>query len=285
MTAHEFLGVPLSDLFVFRGVELRVLDHSRLSPRPAPTDAVVYSRLVRRYGGPERLTGARVHYTVEVDGQQTMTAQISSACRSPAEWDALRAASRAQAGLPPDVGAPYPPPPRIAAELVDRRNPYNVVISDLVPGPDGGRSARLVVDTSHPTMFDHPLDHVPGMLELEAFRQLAVATGHETTGRDATGRDATGRDATGRDATGPYEPSRRLVALSGRFLSFVELDLPAMCDVVVTGGATAVNAGAELTAHCAMHQGGRRAAVAEVRLAPAPADHDPLAHPSLSLRS
>nr|WP_248002016.1 AfsA-related hotdog domain-containing protein [Streptomyces sp. RPA4-2] len=34
------------------------------------------------------------------------------------------------------------------------------------------------MDTAHPTFFDHPVDHIPGMVLLEAARQAAlVSTG------------------------------------------------------------------------------------------------------------
>lgn len=34
---------------------------------------------------------------------------------------------------------------------------------------------RLRADTAHPVLFDHPVDHAPGMLLLEAARQAAQA--------------------------------------------------------------------------------------------------------------
>ena len=34
--------------------------------------------------------------------------------------------------------------------------------------------APLIVDLNNPAIFDHPLDHIPGMLLLEGFRQLAL---------------------------------------------------------------------------------------------------------------
>jgi A-factor biosynthesis hotdog domain len=36
-----------------------------------------------------------------------------------------------------------------------------------------GAHARLLIDQSHPFFFDHPLDHVPGLLLIEAMNQLA----------------------------------------------------------------------------------------------------------------
>jgi 2-oxo-3-(phosphooxy)propyl 3-oxoalkanoate synthase len=44
------------------------------------------------------------------------------------------------------------------------------------------------VDTSHPTLFDHPLDHVPGMLSIEAVRQAVQSEAPRAllTGVDVT---------------------------------------------------------------------------------------------------
>jgi hypothetical protein len=47
------------------------------------------------------------------------------------------------------------------------RRPENVVVTRA-----SGRSATLVVDESHPYFFDHPLDHVPGILLAEGALQL-----------------------------------------------------------------------------------------------------------------
>jgi hypothetical protein len=52
-----------------------------------------------------------------------------------------------------------------------RRDPRNLVITD--PQRDGEvLRAQLQVDESHPYFFDHPLDHVPGILLLEGVLQL-----------------------------------------------------------------------------------------------------------------
>ncbi|WP_260845011.1 AfsA-related hotdog domain-containing protein [Streptomyces sp. SLBN-31] len=56
-------------------------------------------------------------------------------------------------------------------------SPTDVVLSPL------GQPHRwqLRVDTRHPVLFDHIVDHVPGMLLIEAARQAATATlGHTT---------------------------------------------------------------------------------------------------------
>ncbi|WP_282778627.1 AfsA-related hotdog domain-containing protein [Nocardia sp. CC201C] len=42
--------------------------------------------------------------------------------------------------------------------------------------------AEIVVDQHHPSLFDHPLDHIPGAVIFEAFRQTAVVAAHELFG-------------------------------------------------------------------------------------------------------
>ena len=73
--------------------------------------------------------------------------------------------------MAPDAITALDPGRRTATGDVGRLNPYNVVIGPL--DRHGVRALRtpVVVDLSHPTMFDHPLDHVPGMLQMEVVRQ------------------------------------------------------------------------------------------------------------------
>jgi hypothetical protein len=62
-----------------------------------------------------------------------------------------------------------PLPRALAPALVDRADHTDVVLS---PTARPMRS-RLRIDLGHPILFDHPVDHAPGMLLLEAARQAA----------------------------------------------------------------------------------------------------------------
>lgn len=57
-----------------------------------------------------------------------------------------------------------------------RTDPRNAVLLP-VAGSDGP-AAQLRVDRHHPFFFDHPLDHVPGLLLLEGAVQLAQSMAH-----------------------------------------------------------------------------------------------------------
>lgn len=54
-----------------------------------------------------------------------------------------------------------------------RRAEAHVAIDNPAIAADGSLTATLRVDESHPYFFDHPLDHLPGILMLEGMLQLA----------------------------------------------------------------------------------------------------------------
>ena len=65
--------------------------------------------------------------------------------------------------------------------LVGRTDPGNVVLLDPELR-EGTGHAVLRVPADHPSMFDHPQDHLPGMVLAEAARQLALFTAHDSRG-------------------------------------------------------------------------------------------------------
>ncbi|MDI9894487.1 AfsA-related hotdog domain-containing protein [Rhodococcus sp. IEGM 1381] len=69
---------------------------------------------------------------------------------------------------------------RLPPELVGCAQAQDVLLGD---SPNG---VRLLVDTDHPRYFDHPSDHIPGMVVIEACRQQFVRqTGSEPTSLSA----------------------------------------------------------------------------------------------------
>ncbi|WP_282692980.1 ScbA/BarX family gamma-butyrolactone biosynthesis protein [Streptomyces sp. CC208A] len=97
--------------------------------------------------------------------------------------DTARAVARARP-------APPPVPPQLtgrywgedvvlsAVEAVEAVPVEALPVGAVHPAGDGVDRWGLRVDTSHPVLFDHPVDHVPGMLLMEAARQAAQAAAH-----------------------------------------------------------------------------------------------------------
>ncbi|GAA1957453.1 ScbA/BarX family gamma-butyrolactone biosynthesis protein [Amycolatopsis minnesotensis] len=204
LIAHRFCSVSTGERFVMRDLELTVTDRRGLALRPAPSDFVLRCRILRRFRGRTGLSGLRVACTAKVDGVETTVAQFTFSWVSAEKWASMRAANRSELGLPA-VPSLCAQPPRLAAHRVDRREPFNVVISPLKVDGGGAVATEVVVDTAHPVLFDHPLDHLPGMLQLEAFRQLAIA------------------------AVG----ANRITGFAMRFLGFGEFDLANECEAAV----------------------------------------------------
>jgi hypothetical protein len=241
VVAHRCLDVPHGHKFLLRAVEFEVPDPAAVSCGDRPTEAVITTRVEQRFRSRGAVTGLRLRFTLTIGAREALLARIAYSWMPPGDWQRLRADRRRALGLPEVPVAPAGA--RVDPALVGRRDPANTVISPPRTAGDGTRTARLIADTTHPALYDHWVDHVPGMLELEAFRQLAL------TAAVAAGTVRT-----------PMAPP---VALAARFRCFAEMDLPLRCR---TAG---VLPGADI--ECTLHQAGAVAAEARISLA----DPDP----------
>jgi hypothetical protein len=162
-----------------------------------------------------RTTGLDLEYAVSTpEGAPVATAHSSFSWMVPDAWRRLRERGRAAHGLGVDIGAPdrqvsFPP-----AESAGRGLPGNVIIADMTETAGGARG-RVVVDPGNAAMFEHPQDHIPGMVQLEAARQAAIWTLARATGRP------------------PAELAVR--GVEGSFLAVGELDIPVHATATLEG--------------------------------------------------
>ncbi|MEU8468895.1 ScbA/BarX family gamma-butyrolactone biosynthesis protein [Streptomyces sp. NPDC029006] len=124
--------------------------------------------VVRRAG---RLASATMRVGLVRDGLPLGTAELAFHNHPPAIYRRLRGR---YADLERATAQAVPAAPPVTPGQVARRRSADVVLSTT---GEPGRS-RLRVDLSHPVLFDHPVDHVPGMLLLEAARQAAHRAAH-----------------------------------------------------------------------------------------------------------
>ncbi|WP_055489106.1 ScbA/BarX family gamma-butyrolactone biosynthesis protein [Streptomyces sp. TP-A0356] len=237
VVAHRYLDVPLGHKFLLRTVEFEVPDPAALASGDTPTETVIGARIEHRFRSRSGVTGLRLRFTASIGTREALLARIDYSWMRPQDWTRMRARQRGALGLPRTPVAL--PGPRIDPARVGRRDPANTVISPACTSADGMYTARLVAETAHPILYDHWVDHVPGMLELEAFRQLAV------TAAVAAGT--------------VHTPTALPVGLAARFRCFAEMDLPLVCRT------TPVLHGADI--ECTLHQPGTLAAEARIRFA------------------
>jgi hypothetical protein len=69
---------------------------------------------------------------------------------------------------------------RIDRAYVHKYQQRNVIVArvDRVDGREDFFEAELTPDWTHPLFFDHPCDHVPSMMLVEAGRQMILALSH-----------------------------------------------------------------------------------------------------------
>ena len=185
---HEVMDVPRENEFVFVQLELEVVDVAALAIGREPAQLVGYSRAQnRRYVSGEPV-GVEVVGDLFVDGTRCVTIVGSGAFMGERMYKLVRRRAKPE---PDPAWVPAEPAP---AALVGRSDPANVVISPPEPRADapGAFATEVVVDQGHATFFDHPLDHVPGMLLVEALRQTALASACEVHGLDPAAAILTG---------------------------------------------------------------------------------------------
>ena len=166
--SHASYDVPLDARYTVRYYELSILDLATLKCGPQVLDLElnIAVRNEFRRGGDRPVHGLDVAAVVTHEGKKVMELSGAFGWMSLAKWEAFRGGASWDTG--PQA---FPADPQI----VGRTRPENVVIGEPVPLGGSAASAPIVVDVSHPTIFDHPLDHLPGGLLIEACRQLSLA--------------------------------------------------------------------------------------------------------------
>lgn len=209
LLAHAEFGVPFGHHFLWWNVELAVdPEHLRIGQTPASLDIEVTCTTIRRRAG--SLAALTYEAVVLRDGEVVATGRMSFSVASPTVYRRVRPQHVMEDGY-----SPLPLTAPAAPQSVGRLSPTDVVLSPI------GEPNRwqLRVDTHHAALFDHPVDHVPGMMLLEAARQGAAAT---------LGRSS-------------FLPT----SITGDFNRYAELDAPCLIEThrlhpEVLGGAEAV---------------------------------------------
>ncbi|MET9412458.1 ScbA/BarX family gamma-butyrolactone biosynthesis protein [Streptomyces sp. NPDC002935] len=165
LLAHTEFGVPLDHPFLMHALTLDVHpEHLGTGTAPATIDIDMTCHDITWRRGAAATIGFEAAF--RRGGQIVGSARGTCTCTTPAVYARLRGARRAAAGRQPALTAP------LAPQHVGRTSPADVVLSPTAEP----RRWLLRTDTHHPVLFDHQVDHVPGMVLLEAARQAAVAT-------------------------------------------------------------------------------------------------------------
>ncbi len=171
--AHAHYDVPVENKFILTrfGIHLLHPQTVAVGPRPCELCLVVRTENRRTRGG--HVTGIDFDIMLSASGTPIGRGRMGLVFKSPPDYMRLRLRHRGGTELPSSDTHPHTPRGTLVdAHLVGRGNPDNVVLVDAGADDEGAR-ALLRVPHNHPSMFDHPQDHIPGMVLAEGARQLA----------------------------------------------------------------------------------------------------------------
>lgn len=167
LITHTVYAAPMDHHQIWRHLSVD-LDRDALfvGDTPASIELDIRCADVERRGS--ALRGMRMEVTGRRDGHYLGSA-VSSVTSLPRTVYRRLRGPHAEVWKGATKALPLPPP--VPPALVGRSRPEDVVLA-----PTRVRDRwQLRADTSHPILFDHPQDHAPGMLLLEAARQAALA--------------------------------------------------------------------------------------------------------------
>ncbi|MFG3408243.1 ScbA/BarX family gamma-butyrolactone biosynthesis protein [Streptomyces sp. NPDC048142] len=164
LLSHAAYDAPFGGHLVWGDFSFEVEPQAMLIPQ-AQADVVleVACTDVRTRKG--CLASMTMHAEVLLNGHRVGSAKTRFTNHSPAVYRRLRG----ERDLAETRRRALPPLPPLPPATVGHHHHENVVLADT------GRADRwrLRADLDHPVLFDHPVDHAPGMLLLEAVRQAA----------------------------------------------------------------------------------------------------------------
>ncbi|MFC9433117.1 AfsA-related hotdog domain-containing protein [Nocardia sp. NPDC057030] len=176
--AHQFVNVPDNQFLVFRDMRIDIFAPERLraGPEPARVVTIVNARTSERL--------AQHPVTIIVDGHECGRAGGRWLPLPLHYYEYIRERARTKTlALGPEPARAFDPATLLSPDRVGRGLPRNILLTNEIASGADSIDCELTFDPTHPVFFDHPMDHVPGMLLLEAARQacLAALSAHRGT--------------------------------------------------------------------------------------------------------
>ncbi|MFJ4261994.1 ScbA/BarX family gamma-butyrolactone biosynthesis protein [Paenarthrobacter nicotinovorans] len=159
LIAHTHLAVPLDSPFLMPQIGIAMMaGRRRDATRPANVTVEVQLRDLRVT--PNGVAAFRTAARFLVGGEEIARGDAKARIVDPRTY--IRYRKRSASGA-----AEHHVPP-VPAAAVGHLSDWNVVVGQS----SKTRMWPLLVDTTNPILFDHPLDHIPGVLLIEAVRQV-----------------------------------------------------------------------------------------------------------------
>ncbi|MFW0785150.1 AfsA-related hotdog domain-containing protein [Gordonia sp. CPCC 206044] len=212
LIAHRHVDVGFDQSFIFNTGRLQVVSGDGMALTEAPGNGELSAVIVDEKTRGSEVIGITLEMLCALAGERVASMTMSIQWMPRDVWARVRTKGRAKLGLPEYRAGIAPQAGREprgtrgvhAPETLGRRIDRNIVLGGAAVTEDG-LEVDVLVDQRHPSLFDHPLDHIPGAVLFEAIRQTGILAAHEVYGLSAR--------------------SLLVTSLSADFTRFGELDL------------------------------------------------------------
>jgi len=185
--SHSFFALPYDHAFVFDRSEITLLEPAWRSAGQRRRDRIVVEIKIKEQERRNNGTISRLvaDYAFYGDEEQVSSAKGAWSLQTSALFQRLRRLSNRS--LPVECKNESSRPLATASGCGDKPRANIVVSTPERKENDSDFSAGLIVDPNNPFFFDHPCDHVPGILLIEGCAQLAAQAAAQLAGKDPKG--------------------------------------------------------------------------------------------------
>ena len=183
IVAHNFYEVPLNAKFIFNEAKFHIKNNKALSIKATPSFVITEVDVISKEFRNDILCGLTYEMRIYVDGCLAATKLMDISWMPVPIWNKIRSKGLKFVEGFSEIKYSTSLSQLQNKDIIGRTNADNVVLHPVEMVNDK-YTAKLYVNDTHPAMFDHPLDHVPGMLLIEAFRQMSLYCINQKFGLD-----------------------------------------------------------------------------------------------------
>lgn len=166
--SHHGFAVPFEFKSVMHDVGFQMWPEAEPRAVQAATNVTIKVKCENLVMRGDQLRSMTVVLAMSADGLHFATGSGTLSWLSERTFQALRTRNGG--------GSPTAAAMSLAADAV--ASPFRASADSLLAAGDPPDQRRLLIPLDHPVYFDHPLDHVPGMLLVDAAWQAAAAMHH-----------------------------------------------------------------------------------------------------------
>lgn len=166
LVAHKFYGVALNSKFIFDSADFKVLHNEILENSPQSYQSIIKITILQVKHKRGNNCGLLLDMQLFIDSKKYATKIMDMSWFAPKMYERLRGEIANENYTPLDNH-------QISSKSLGRNATTNIVITQFLQESQYFQTT-IIPNQAHPAFFDHPLDHIPASLLIEALRQSSL---------------------------------------------------------------------------------------------------------------